>query len=83
MQSFHICISISGALAEYEHNPKAFARSWQGVFSHNDGSPMPVEEVVTEMRAELAQGHKIIPSQGCDHFSWETGCLGHEQEKTL
>lgn len=76
-KSFHISISISGALAM---TPKDFSRSYKHVFFNDDGSEIPVKVLRAELEKELAMGHKIIPSQGCDNFSWETGCLGHEAQ---
>ena len=76
-QMFHICISISGTLAM---RPEEFAQSFQGVFYHDDGRPMTLTEAHQAIEAEQAKGRKIIPAQGCDNFSYESGCLGHTQE---
>jgi len=76
-QYFHISVSVTGAL---RLSPRDFARSYRGVFFDDTGRPMSTKEARAVLRAELAQGHKIIPSQGCDHFDWEKGCLGHEEE---
>ena len=71
---FHIHVSIRGALAM---SPREFAKNYRGVFSRDDGSPMPPSEARAALEEELALGHEIIPAQGCNHFDWKRGCLGH------
>ena len=76
----HMCVSIRGALAM---SAKDFAKSYKGVFSNDDGEMLSVAEARAELERELANGHEIVPSAGCDNFDWVTGCKGHIQEDTL
>ncbi len=77
-QFFHISINIAGAL---NSDPVEFAQTWQGVFSRDDGTPMPLTEVREAMENELKLGRRLIKSQGCDNFDYQTGCKGHIQEE--
>jgi len=56
---------------------KDFARSYKGVFSDDSGKPLSIQEARAELEKELAKGHEIVPSAGCDNFDWKTGCKGH------
>lgn len=75
-QSFHCCVSIRGAL---RMSPEDFAQSYRGVFTDNSGRVLSLVEAHAQLEKELALGHEIIPSAGCDHFDWVKGCLGHEE----
>lgn len=75
MTTYHIHVSIPGALAL---TPKDFAKNYNNVFYDDNGKPMTATEARKALEEELAKGHKIIPSSGCDNFNWEKGCLGHE-----
>jgi hypothetical protein len=72
--------SIRGALAM---NPKFFRRYFRGVFLHDDGRVMTIKEARKALEAELALGHEIVPSAGCDNFDWKTGCKGHVKPDAL
>jgi hypothetical protein len=75
MSTHHISTSIRGALAR-----KDFARAFKGVFTDDNGKVMSIPDVKKELLSELAKGHELIPSVGCDHFDWVKGCLGHESK---
>lgn len=78
MTNFHMHISIKGALAMSE---KQFKKSYKGVFSYDNGLPMSVHEARCELLKELALGHEVLTSQGCDNFDWKTGCKGHDANR--
>jgi hypothetical protein len=59
-------------------HPKDFAKAYKGVFSNDDGTVMTTREAKKALEDELAQGHEIVPSQGCNNFDWKKGCLGHD-----
>jgi hypothetical protein len=74
-QSFHISQNIAGALA---YSDKDFIETFDGVFSDDNGRPLPATEAKELLKQELAEGHKLIRSVGCDNFDpFEHGCLGH------
>jgi hypothetical protein len=73
-QHFHISQSISGALAM---SPADFADAFEGVFVDDDGEVLSVEEAHRILEEELAAGHRLIASCGCDNFDPIKGCLGH------
>jgi len=75
MTSYHMHISIKGALSMSD---KDFKRSYKGVFSDDSGRSLSITEAKAELISELAKGHEIVPSNGCDNFDWKTGCKGHD-----
>lgn len=78
MTSFHMHISIRGAL---RMTPEEFAQAYQGVFTDESGRTLSLVEAHAELQRELALGHEIIPSVGCNNYDWVHGCLGHEEAK--
>lgn len=74
---YHMSQSIPGALAM---SKKDFDRAYKGVFTYDDGRPMSTAAARAEMEKELAQGHLMIKSVGCDNFDPVHGCMGHERK---
>lgn len=76
--SFHICVDVKGVL---KLTPKEFHKEYNGVFSGDNGRVLSDKEARDALLEELAKGHRVIPSNGCDNFDFQKGCLGHEHEE--
>ena len=50
-------------------------------FTGKDGTPMTANEAYDGLLDALSKGYECIGSSGCDNFSHETGCLGHEDKE--
>lgn len=76
-KSFHMGLSVRGALRNLCLNPKT---SILGSASDSKtGRKLSKGEIFDELCDHLAAGHKVIPFSGhCEGFSYETGCPGHE-----
>ena len=61
---FHMSASIEGLL---RYKPAFLGK----LFNMNG------KEAKAELLALKAKGHKLIPSDNCDNFCPENGCLGH------
>lgn len=72
----HVSTSVEGLLSLSDVGLKAMMP-----YIHYDGEQL---QDVSELRAMLTQayleGQKFIPSEGCDNFDPEIGCLGHCEE---
>lgn len=65
--NYHLCLSIEGALRN---------KDFTGLM--NDGREMSRDEAKAELQRLLATGVKLLPSNKCDNFDQEKGCLGHK-----
>lgn len=75
-RTIHLSLSVRGALLNWSD------RQFEGVFSHDDGRPMTMNEAKNALLDELAKGHEVIPcSPDCDNFDFGgKGCLGHPSD---
>lgn len=70
-KTFHISLSVRGALRAPRHH-------FKNAFQRKDGTFLSYEEVREELMDHLSQGHEVIPGGDCDNFDWKSGGLGHE-----
>jgi hypothetical protein len=71
--TYHLCLDIKGWLMNHTS-----WRDYEGMFRHDDGRPMAPAEAKAELLNQLAMGRKMLPYGDCDNFSYEHGCMGHE-----
>lgn len=70
----HMRLDIRGALKNWK------LRDFKGMFTHENGSPVPPADAKAILLDELAKGNLYIPVGDCDNFDPQTGCKGHEVE---
>lgn len=68
----HLSLDIKGALMNWSD------QRFRGVFRHDDGRTMTVQEAKSELLDRLSRGELFISCSGkCDNFYPKHGCLGH------
>lgn len=75
-QSFHMCLSVRGAL---NWNRIETKRNMKALFQNNGEKFPSVEALRNALMDELAKGNEVIPMGKCDNFDPKTGCRGHEK----
>ena len=73
MKNYHLCISVTGAL-----------RNWQDYLYAGcvteDGRTLEPWEVKARFVQAAAEGKSVIPMDpSCDNFDFQKGCQGHEE----
>lgn len=70
----HMSLDIRGALMNWSD------QRFRGIFKHDDGRTMTVQEAKGELLDRLARGELFIPcTDKCDNFDPKVGCLGHRE----
>ena len=70
----HLCLDVQGFLENHCLN-----RDYEGMFRHDDGHLMSAREARSHLLMELAAGHRVIPTTGCNNFDFQKGCLEHPE----
>ena len=72
--TFHMATSIEGLLHHYKRKKINF-------LTDQDGNFISDFQARKELKQMLANGQKLIKSDGCSKFDPEKGCLGHTKEE--
>jgi hypothetical protein len=74
----HMCVNIEGFMRN-----NRFPSGYRGVFTDDDGRPMPPDEARRMLLVELAKGHKLLAAGACEGFDPVTGCPGHPDSPAI
>lgn len=70
----HMRIDIKGLLLQSDSHLK-------GLFTDDNGKPMPARDLRLFMMGELQKGHAYWPLGKCDNFDYvKKGCMGHPDD---
>lgn len=69
----HISTSIEGLLRNYKN------KNMNNLII-KDGQYLNGKDARKHLKEALQKGWKLLPSNGCDNFDHQKGCLGHEDE---
>lgn len=73
MKTFHMCVSIGGALRRTD-------RELLKLFHDPNGVPRSARYIRDWLKLQLALGKRVLPlSKECVGFDYQTGCPGHEE----
>lgn len=70
----HISTSIEGILRNYKN------KNMNNLII-KDGQYLNGKDARKYLKQMLDAGHRLLPSEGCDNFDNQKGCLGHSDEE--
>ena len=73
---YHLSTSIEGLLNLSDKQLKNILLS---ATDENGEHPESVQYFRKYLNEELTQGHRLLPSPGCDNFDPVHGCMGHSK----